>query len=65
MMDKYLDMINIKIDVIFSSIEKVSAFCFDKLSVLLTKANSWVIAIAVVLLIILTIDAAFYIRDAS
>ena len=31
MMDKYLDMINIKIDVIFSSIEKVSAFCFDKL----------------------------------
>ena len=65
MMDKYLDMINIKIDVVFSFIEKVSAFCFDKLSVLLAKANSWVIAIAVVLLIILTIDAAFYIGGAS
>ena len=52
MLDKYLDIINAKIDVIFSLIEKVSAFCFDKLSDVLAKAYSWVIAIAVVLLLI-------------
>lgn len=65
MMDKYLDMINVKIDIVFSFIEKVSTFCFDKLSVLLTKAYSWVIVIAVILLIILTIDSIFYVGDAS
>lgn len=61
MLDKYLDIINAKIDVIFSLIEKVSAFCFDKLSDVLAKAYSWVIAIAVVLLLIWTIDSIQYI----
>jgi len=64
MFEKYLDMINVKIDVVFSFIERVSAFCFDELSVLLKKTYSLVIAIAVILLIILTIDAAFYIGGA-
>tara|TARA_B100000242_G_scaffold234319_1_gene174187 strand:+ start:355 stop:549 length:195 start_codon:yes stop_codon:yes gene_type:complete len=61
MLDKYLDIINAKIDVIFSLIEKVSTFCFDKLSDVLAKAYSWVIAIAVVLLLIWTIDSIQYI----
>ena len=61
MLDKYLDIINAKIDVIFSLIEKVSAFCFDKLSDVLAKAYSWVIAIAVVLLLIWAIDSIQYI----
>ena len=63
MLDKYLDIINAKIDVIFSLIEKVSTFCFDKLSDVLAKAYSWVIAIAVVLLLIWTIDSIQYIGD--
>lgn len=61
MLDKYLDIINAKIDVIFSLMEKVSTFCFDKLSDVLAKAYSWVIAIAVVLLLIWTIDSIQYI----
>ena len=61
MLDKYLDIINAKIDVIFSLIEKVSTFCFDKLSDVLAKAYSWIIAIAVVLLLIWTIDSIQYI----
>ena len=54
MMDKYLDMINVKIDVVFSFIEKVSMFCFDKLSELLDLAYSWVVAVAIVLLLIIS-----------
>ena len=61
MLDKYLDIINAKIDVIFSLIEKVSTFCFDKLSDVLAKAYSWVIAIAVVFLLFCTIDSIQYI----
>tara|TARA_B100000161_G_C33212957_1_gene265040 strand:+ start:300 stop:479 length:180 start_codon:yes stop_codon:yes gene_type:complete len=59
MMDKYLDMINVKIDVVFSFIEKVSMFCFDKLSELLDLAYSWVVAIAIVLLLIMAIGLSF------
>ena len=59
MMDKYLDMINVKIDVVFSFIEKVSMFCFDKLSDLLELAYSWVVAIAIVLLLIMVIGLSF------
>jgi ABC-type proline/glycine betaine transport system permease subunit len=59
MMDKYLDMINVKIDVVFSFIEKVSMFCFDKLSDLLELAYSWVVAIAIVLLLIMAIGLSF------
>ncbi|URQ63275.1 hypothetical protein M9B40_00480 [SAR86 cluster bacterium] len=58
-MDKYLDMINVKIDVVFSFIEKVSMFCFDKLSDLLELAYSWVVAIAIVLLLIMAIGLSF------
>ena len=59
MMDKYLDMINVKIDVVFSFIEKVSMFCFDKLSDLLELAYSWVVAVAIVLLLIMAIGLSF------
>tara|TARA_Y100000816_G_scaffold222430_1_gene167425 strand:+ start:1049 stop:1228 length:180 start_codon:yes stop_codon:yes gene_type:complete len=59
MMDKYLDMINVKIDVVFSFIEKVSMFCFDKLSELLDLAYSWVVAVAIVLLLIMAIGLSF------
>ena len=59
MMDKYLDMINVKIDVVFSFIEKVTMFCFDKLSELLDLAYSWVVAIAIVLLLIMAIGLSF------
>ena len=59
MMDIYLDMINVKIDVVFSFIEKVSMFCFDKLSELLDLAYSWVVAVAIVLLLIMAIGLSF------
>ena len=59
MMDKYLDMINVKTDVVFSFVEKVSMFCFDKLSELLDLAHSWVVAVAIVLLLIMAIGLSF------
>ena len=57
-MNNLLEKVNHRIDGIFSFMEKVSGFCYDKLSVLLKHAYAWSVVIGIVLILIMGIYSA-------
>ena len=55
MMNNVLEKVNYFIDEIFSFMETVSGFCYDKLSVFLKHAYAWSVVIGIVLILIMGI----------
>ncbi len=55
MMNNILEKVNHLIDALFSHMETVSGFCYDKLSVFLKHAYAWSVVIGIVLILIMGI----------
>ena len=55
MMNNVLEKVNHFIDALFSHMETVSGFCYDKLSVVLKHAYAWSVVIGIVLILIMGI----------
>ena len=55
MMNNVLEKVNHLIDALFSHMEIVSGFCYDKLSVFLKHAYAWSVVIGIVLILIMGI----------
>ena len=55
MMNNVLEKVNHLIDALFSHMETVSGFCYDKLSVFLKHAYAWSVVIGIVLILLIGI----------
>ena len=55
MMNNVLEKVNHLIDALFSHMETISGFCYDKLSVFLKHAYAWSVVIGIVLILIMGI----------
>ena len=55
MMNNVLERVNHFIDLVFSYMEKASAFCYEKLSIFLKHAYAWSVVIGIVLILVIGI----------
>jgi len=53
-MEKYLDIVNNKVDVVFSLMEKLCSICFDFLTVFFKHAYAWSVFVGVIALILIS-----------